>query len=50
MDKYFLATITLIIFSIFIVLYIRLSKMSSVSEKSSDDPSVLKADDFSLLK
>jgi len=50
MDKYFLAILALIFFSIFIVLYIRLSKRSSISEKSPDDSSVLKADDFSLLK
>ena len=53
MDKYFLAIIALIIFSISIVLYIRLSKRSPVLEKSFDDsdPLVnLKADDFILLE
>jgi hypothetical protein len=53
MDKYFLAIIALIFFSIFIVLYIRLSKRSSVSEKSPDDSDPLgnlKADEFILLE
>jgi hypothetical protein len=53
MNPYFLAIIALIFFSIFIVLYIRLSKRSPVSEKSLDDsdPLVnLKADDFTLLE
>ena len=55
MDKYFFAILTLIIISISVVFYIKLSaRRSSLTSKykveDSDDLANLKADDFTLLE
>jgi len=52
MDKYFLAIITLIIFSVLFILYIRISIriLPGSDSKVLDNQSDFKAEDFTLLK
>ena len=52
MDKYFLAIVALIIFSLLVILYVRIFEKVTPPSPQSDDlgPKDLKPDDFSILE